>query len=111
MLPPRVRPSVLLCLAASRVLCPSLSATLPSCATLRVLTTALQIVEIEGDDQVWQIDMNRTYSLGSQEWYLQQRRKDKEDSGEIKVIIADRSAELDAMEVCFAHMHRTAASA
>ncbi len=45
--------------------------------------------------------MNRTYALGSQEWYLQQRRKDKEDSGEIKVTIADRSEELDAMEVRF----------
>jgi|EP01043_Picozoa_sp_COSAG02_P026059 hypothetical protein len=45
--------------------------------------------------------MNRTYALGSQEWYLQQRRKDKEDSGEIKVSIADRSEELDAMEVRF----------
>ena len=60
-----------------------------------------QIVEIEGDDKVWEIDMNRTYKLGSQEWYLQQRRKDKEDSGEIKVVLTDRSDELDAMEVRF----------
>ncbi len=45
--------------------------------------------------------MNRTYKLGSQEWYLQQRRKDKEDSGEIKVVLTDRSDELDAMEVRF----------
>ena len=43
--------------------------------------------------------MNMRYPLGSQEWYLQQRRKDKEDSGEIKVEAVDRSAELDAMEV------------
>ena len=60
-----------------------------------------RIVEIEGDDRTWQIDMNRTYKLGTQEWYLQQRRKDKEDSGEIKVVHTDSSAELDAMEMSF----------
>lgn len=60
-----------------------------------------RIIEIQGDDQTWQIDMNRTYKLGTQEWYLQQRRKDKEESGEIKVVLADPSAELDAMEMSF----------
>jgi hypothetical protein len=47
----------------------------------------------------WEIDMNMRYTLGTQEWYLQQRRKDKEASGEIKVEILDYGQELDAMEV------------
>jgi hypothetical protein len=47
----------------------------------------------------WEIDMNMRYTLGTQEWYLQQRRKDKEASGEIKVEILDYDQELDAMEV------------
>lgn len=43
--------------------------------------------------------MNLKYPMGTQEWYLQQRRKDKEDSGEIKVVIEDKDEALENMEV------------
>jgi len=87
MLPPRVRGMLPLRVTRARALRFS-SLTYVAC----VLP---QMVQIEQ----WEIDMNMRYILGTQEWYLQQRRKDKEASGEIKVEILDYDQELDAMEV------------